>query len=89
VSISKHRDPETDHPLEPTKLHFNVEKDESGTMWPWIAGTIAVIVVVTLVYGYTKKIWATVATSPASSPSEPPKPRSVARLGISRILFEH
>jgi hypothetical protein len=68
-------DSATDHPLEPSKLrHLNTEKDDSGTMWSWIAGIIAVIVVMTLVYGYTKKIWATAASSPASNPSTPTNP---------------
>ena len=40
-----------------------------GTMWPWIAGIIAAIIVVTLVYGYTRKISATASTPlpPSSS----------------------
>jgi hypothetical protein len=67
--------PAIDHPLEPSKLrHFATEKDESGTVWSWIAGIIAVLVVMTLVYGYTKKIRAMVATSPASSPSTSTNP---------------
>jgi hypothetical protein len=39
-------------------------------MWAWVAGIIGVIVVVTLVYGYTRKIWA-IASSPISSNSSP------------------
>jgi hypothetical protein len=38
-------------------------------MWPWVAGTVAVIVGVTLMYGYTRKTLTTASTLsfPASS----------------------
>src|SRR5262249_35149554 len=69
MPIFKHMDPATDHPLEPSMLrHFAMEKDASGTVWSWIVGIIAVIVVMMLVHGYTNKIRATAATSPASNP---------------------
>jgi hypothetical protein len=74
MPIFKHMAVVTDHPLEPSKLrHFASEKDESGAVWSWIAGIIAVLVVMMLVYGYTKKIRATVAASSASSPSKSTK----------------
>ncbi len=59
-----------DRSLEPDELRrLNLELDsKGGTMWPWIAGTIALIVVVALVYGYTRKI-ATTASTPLSSSS--------------------
>jgi hypothetical protein len=66
----KHADPLTDRPREPDELRrLNLELDSrGGTMWPWIAGIIAVIVVVTLLYGYTRKI-STTASTPLSSSS--------------------
>jgi hypothetical protein len=61
----KHAAPLTDRLREPDELRrLNLELDRSGgTMWPWIAGIIAAIVVVTLVYGYTRKI-STTASNP-------------------------
>jgi hypothetical protein len=71
MSFSKHITPLNDHPREPNELRrLNLELDKSGVMWPWIAGIIAVIVVMTLVYGYTRKIWA-IASSPISSNLSP------------------
>ena len=67
----KHADPLTDRLREPDELRrLNLELDSrGGTTWPWIAGIIAAIVVVTLVYGYTRKISTTVSTPlpPSSS----------------------
>jgi hypothetical protein len=68
MSFPKHAGPLTDGPSEPDELRrLNLELDSrGGTMWPWIAGIIAVIVVITLVYGYTRKI-STMASTPLSS----------------------
>jgi hypothetical protein len=72
MSFPKHITPLTDNPREPIELRrLNLEQDKSDAMWPWVAGIIAVIVVVTLVYGYTRKIWA-IASSPISSNSSTP-----------------
>jgi hypothetical protein len=71
MSYPKHADPLTDRLREPDELRrLNLELDSrGGTMWPWIAFIIAAIVVVTLVYGYTRKISATASTPlpPSSS----------------------
>jgi hypothetical protein len=72
MPFSEHMDPLTDHPREANELRrLDLAQDENGTMWGWIAGIIAVIVVVTLVYGYTRKIW-TIANTPVSSSSSTP-----------------
>jgi hypothetical protein len=72
MSFPKHMGPLTYHPREPNELRrLNLEQDKGGAMGPWFAGIIAVIVVVTLVYGYTRKIWA-IASSPISSNSSTP-----------------
>ena len=68
MSFSKHAAPLTDGRSEPDELRrLNLELDSrSGMVWPWIAGIIAMIVVITLVYGYTRKI-STMASTPLSS----------------------
>jgi hypothetical protein len=81
-------EPWTGHPREPDELwRLKPGQDSRGTtMWPWIAGIIAVIVVMTLVYGYSRKILTTARTprSPSSSttngaaPTTPPKVDSLA-----------
>jgi hypothetical protein len=62
-------DPLTDRPREPDELRrLNLELDSAGgTMWPWIVGIIAVIVVVMLVYGYERPISTTASAPPSSS----------------------
>jgi hypothetical protein len=61
----------TDRPHEPDELRrLNLELDRRvGTMWRWIAGIIAAIVVVTLMYGYTRKFSTTASTPLPSSSS--------------------
>jgi hypothetical protein len=59
MSIRKYTEPWTGDPREPDEFQhlINLEEDSrGGTIWPWIAGTIAVIVLLTLVYGYSRKI---------------------------------
>jgi hypothetical protein len=69
MSYPRDTDPLTDRPLEPDELRcLNLEQDRAGgTMWPWIVGIIAVIVVVMLVYGYERPISTTASTPPSSS----------------------
>jgi hypothetical protein len=65
-------DPLTDRSREPDELRrLNLEQDSSrrGMMWPWIVGVIAVIIVVTLVYGYPSKLSTAAGTAPLSSSS--------------------
>jgi hypothetical protein len=72
MSFPKHMDPLTNHPWQPNELRrLNLELDKNGALWPWVAGLIAVIVVATLVYGYTRKIWALASTQLSSSSSTP------------------
>ena len=63
MSYPRDTDPLTDRPLEADELRrLNLEQDRAGgTMWPWIVGIIAVIVVVMLVYGYERPISTTAA----------------------------
>jgi hypothetical protein len=58
MSIREYTEPWTGHPREPDELwRLKPEQDSRGsTMWPWIAGIIAVIVAMALVYGYSRKI---------------------------------
>ena len=83
MSIREYTEPWTGHPREPDELwRFKPEQDSrASTMWPWIAGIIAVIVLLTLVYGYSRKI-STMARALRSSsssattgaaPTTPPK----------------
>jgi hypothetical protein len=87
MSIRKHTEPWTGHPREPDEFQhlINLEEDSrGGTIWPWIAGIIAVIVLLTLVYGYSRKISTMARTLRSSSssatsgaaPTTPPKRRS-------------
>jgi hypothetical protein len=48
--------------------HLGVDDSGRGSMWAWIAGIIAVIVVAMLVYDYSKPN-ATTASTPTSSSS--------------------
>ncbi len=62
------RPPLTDgrsEPDEPRRLNLELDS-RVGTVLPWIAGIIAMIVVITLVYGYTRKI-STIASTPLYS----------------------
>jgi hypothetical protein len=71
MSTRKHTEPRTGHPRKPDELQhlINLEEDSrGGTSWPWIAGIIAVIVLLTLVYGYSRKI-STMARTPRFSSS--------------------
>ena len=71
MSIREYTEPWTGHPREPDELwSLKPEQDSRGTtMWPWIAGIIAVIVVMTLVYGYSRKISTMARTLRSSSSS--------------------
>jgi hypothetical protein len=71
MSIPERTDPLTDRPREPDELRrLNLEQDSrGGSMWPWIVGIIAVIFVVSLVYGYKGPISNTASTPPSSSSS--------------------
>jgi hypothetical protein len=72
MSIHKHTEPWTGDPREPDEFQhlINLEEDSvGGTIWPWIAGIIAVIVLLTLVYGYSRKISTMARTLRSSSSS--------------------
>jgi hypothetical protein len=62
-------DPLTDRPLEPDELRrLNLEQDSAGgTMWPWMIGILAAIIVAMLAYEYERPIVTTASTPPASS----------------------
>ena len=87
MSIRKRTEPWTGHPREPDEFQhlINLEEDSrGGTIWSWIAGTIAVIVLLTLVYGYSRKI-STMARTLRSSPNRTaPEVRNEATSDISR-----
>jgi hypothetical protein len=65
----KPADPLTDPPRQPDELRrLNLAQDSGGTaMRPWIVAAIAAIVVVMLVYGYTRPISTTASAPPSSS----------------------
>jgi hypothetical protein len=70
MSYPRHTDPLTDRPREPDELRrLNLEQDSAGGMWPWIVGIIAVIVAVTLMYGYERPISTTAGMPPPWSTS--------------------
>jgi len=62
-------DPRRPHPPDPVELRpLDVEEDTGrASMWAWIVGIIAVIVVAMLVYDYNRPISTTAASPPLSS----------------------
>jgi hypothetical protein len=54
---------------EPDELRrLNLELDSAGgTMWPWMVGVLAAIIVAMLVYDYERPILSTASTSPSSN----------------------
>jgi hypothetical protein len=69
MSYPRHTDPLTDRPREPDELRrLNLEQDSAGgTMWPWMVGILAAIIVAMLVYDYERPILTTASTPPTSS----------------------
>ena len=71
-------------PADPAaRRRLELEDDSGrGTMWAWIVGIIAIIVVAMLVYDYNKPISSTASNPPATSspsttgaaPPAPPRP---------------
>jgi hypothetical protein len=55
-------------PAAPRRLDLE-DDGERGTMWAWIVGIIAVIVVAMLVYDYNRPISNTASNPPSSIPS--------------------
>jgi hypothetical protein len=84
----KPMDPLTDPPRQPDELRrLNLAQDSSGAaMRPWIVGTIAGLIVVMLVYGYTRPISMTASAPPSpgsstttgAAPAPLPKPNPFA-----------
>jgi hypothetical protein len=64
-------DPRRPHPRDPAELRRLDMQDDAGrgTMWAWIVGIIAIIVVAMLVYDYNRPSSTTASTPPSSSPS--------------------
>ena len=77
----KPMDPLTDPPRQPDELRrLNLAQDRrSDAMRPWIVGTIAGLIVVMLVYGYTRPI--------STTASAPPSPRSSTTSGVAPAPF--
>jgi hypothetical protein len=71
MSYPRHTDPLMDSPREPDELRrLNLELDSAGgTMWPWIIGILAAVIVVMLVYDYERPISTTASIPP--SPGSP------------------
>jgi hypothetical protein len=69
MSYPRQTDPLTDRPLEPDELRrLNLEQDSAGgTMWPWMVGILAAIIVAMLVYDYERPNLTTASTPPSSS----------------------
>jgi hypothetical protein len=74
-------DPLTDPPRQPDELRrLNLEQDSSGAaMRPWIVAAIAGIIVVMLIYGYTRPI--------STTASAPPSPSSSTTTGAAPAPF--
>ena len=71
---------------------LNLELDSrGGTMWPWVAGIVAMIVGVTLMYGYTRKIssMASAPSSPASSTTTGAAPTTTPKGGATPSPAPH
>ena len=77
----KPMDPLTDPPRQPDELRrLNLAQDRrSDAMRPWIVGTIAGLIVVMLVYGYTRPI--------SMTASAPPSPASSTTTGAAPTPF--
>jgi hypothetical protein len=83
MSNPERTDPLTGSPRTPDELRrLNLEQDRAGgAMWLWIVGIVAVIFVVTLVYGYKASNSNTAgplpslssSTTTGSAPAAPPK----------------
>jgi hypothetical protein len=87
MSNPEHTDPLTGPPRTPDELRrLNLELDRGGGMWPWIVGIAAMILVVTLVYGYKVSNSNTAGppqslsspTTTGSAPAAPPKDSPLA-----------
>ena len=82
--LNNPRRPGERDPADPAaRRRLELEDDSGrGTMWAWIVGIIAIIVVAMLVYDYNKPISSTASNSPATSspsttgaaPPAPPRP---------------
>jgi hypothetical protein len=76
----KSMDPLTDPPRQPDERRLNLAQDSSGAaMRPWIVGTIAGLIVVMFVYGYTRPI--------SMTASAPPSPGSSITTGAAPTPF--
>jgi hypothetical protein len=64
-------DPLTDRSREPDELRrLNLELDSAGgTMWPWMIGILAAIIVAMLAYDYERPISIMASAPPSSSSS--------------------
>lgn len=92
MSNPVHTDPLTDSPRTPDELRrLNLEQARGGVVWPWIIGIIAMIFVVTLVYGYKVPSSSTAGAPPllssptttSSGPAAPPAPPQIDPLAAS------
>jgi hypothetical protein len=90
MSHPRHTDPLTDRPREPDELRrLNLELDSAGgTMWPWVVGLFAAIIVAMLVYDYERPILTSAGTPPSSSSptttgAAPPTPVKVNPLAAA------
>jgi hypothetical protein len=92
MSNPVHIDPLTDSPRTPDELRrLNLEQARGGAMWPWIIGVIAIIFVLTLMYGYKLPSSRTTGAPPPSSspittglsPAAAPAPPEINPLAAS------
>jgi hypothetical protein len=90
MSYPGHTDPLTDRLREPDELRrLNLELDGAGgTMWPWVVGLLAAIIVAMLAYDYERPILTTASTplsssSPTTTGAAPATPAKVNPLAAT------
>jgi hypothetical protein len=78
------RRPGANDPIDPAPpRRLDLEDDSGGTMWAWIVGIIAIIVVAMLLYDYNRPISTTAdnpptTSSPSTTGAAPPAPPRIS-----------